>query len=74
MIQKLGPYFSPFFFNELIEVFGRPGADVTLSNDLPDGLAGTVTFGMDSMVSKLGNSRFTLWLCQTSLLKMIIYI
>lgn len=26
-------------------------ADVTLSNDLPDGLAGTVTFGMDSMVS-----------------------
>ena len=67
-------FFAFFFFNELIEVFGRPGADVTLSNDLPDGLAGTVTFGMDSMVSKLGNSRFTLWLCQTSLLKMIIYI
>ena len=31
---------------------------MTLSNDLPDGLGGTVTFGMDSMVSKLGNSRF----------------
>jgi hypothetical protein len=59
MIQKLGPFFSPFFLNELTVLLGRnKGADVTLSNDLPDGLAGTVTFGMDSMVSKLGSSRF----------------
>ena len=30
------------------------GADVTLSNNLPDGLGGTVTLGMDSMVTQLG--------------------
>ena len=27
---------------------------MTLSNNLPDGLGGTVTLGMDSMVTQLG--------------------